>query len=113
MNIKNETKELIVFVLIVLLAAATFSYMLFGTTGIRVVAGIAFISLPFYIFLNRFELAEGEKFVFSILLGLTIFPSLVYILGLVVSFRLAIAAAFISFISISVISSKYKSKKHI
>ena len=113
MNIKNETRELIVFVLIVLLAAATFSYMLFGITGIRVVAGIAFMSLPFYTFLNRFELTEGEKFVFSILLGLTIFPSLVYIFGLVISFRIAIAAAFIAFISIAIISIKYKSKKHI
>ena len=113
MNIKDETKEIVVFVLIMLLAAAIFSYVLFGITGARIVAGIALMSLPFYILLSRFELAEGEKFVLSILLGLVIFPSLVYILGLVVPFRAAIAAAFILFISISIISGRYKSKKHI
>ena len=112
MNIKNETNGLIISMLIVLLAATIFSYVLFGITGIRVVAGIVFMSLPIYILLNSFEVTEGEKFVFSILLGLTIFPSLVYILGLVISFRIAIAVTFIVFIIIAIISSKYKSKKH-
>ncbi len=110
MNIKNEAKELIVFVLIVLSAAATFSYMLFGTTGIRVVAGNARESFPFYIFFNHFELGEGEKFVFSILLGLTIFPSLVYILGLVISFRLGIVLSFIVFLAAAFLP-KYKQKR--
>lgn len=110
MNIKNETKGLIIFVLIVLLAAAIFSYLLFGITGIRVVAGIAFMSLPFYIFLNRFELGEGEKFVFSILLGLTIFPSLVYLFGLVISFRLGIMLSFIVFLAAAFLP-KYKQKR--
>mgnify|MGYP001560766051 CR=1 FL=1 len=110
MNIKNETKEFIAFALIVLLAATIFSYVLFGITGIRVVAGIVFMSLPFYILLNSFEVTEGEKFVFSILLGLTIFPSLVYLFGLVVSFRIAIAAAFIAFVGIAFALAKYKKK---
>ena len=57
--------------------------------------GIIFASIPFYLLLNISKLGEGEKFVFSILLGLTMFPSLVYILGLIISFKLAIAAAFI------------------
>lgn len=112
MNIKNDTKELIIFALILLLAATIFSYVLFGTTGVRIVAGIIFMSLPFYIFFNNFELGEGEKFVFSILLGLTLFPSLVYILGLVISFRVGIAVAFIVFIGIAIILNRYKSKKH-
>ncbi|MBI3035449.1 hypothetical protein HYY71_03930 [Candidatus Woesearchaeota archaeon] len=111
MSIKNEAKEFIVFALIALLAATAFSYALFGITGIRVVAGIVFMSLPFYIFLNRFELAEGEKSVFSILLGLTLFPSLVYILGLVVSFRLGILITFVALLGIAIAVSKYESKK--
>jgi len=113
MNLKNEAKELIVFVIIVMSAAAILSYALFGTTGIRVVAGIALMSLPFYILLNRFELTEGEKFVFSILLGLTIFPSLVYILGLVAPFRFGIAVSFFVFICISIAVARYKSKKRL
>lgn len=113
MSIKDETKELIVFVLIMLSVASIFSYVLFGITGVRVAAGIIFLSLPFYIFFNNFELSIAEKSVFSILLGLTIFPSLVYILGLVISFRIAIIVAFISFLGIAVIATKYKSKKQI
>ena len=110
MNIKNEAKELIIFALILWSAAAIFSYALFGTAGIRVVAGIAFMSLPFYIFFSNFELGEGEKSVFSILLGLTLFPSLVYLLGLVISFRLGIVLSFIVF-SAAAFLPKYKQKR--
>ncbi len=76
--------------------------MLFGITGIRIVIGVIFVSLPFYLILNNFQLAEDEKSVFSVLLGLTIFPSLVYILGLLISFRIAIIIVFLVFISIEV-----------
>lgn len=101
--LSNESKELMVFLLITVLIALVFSYILFGVTGIRVVLGIIFISFPFYLMLNNFELTEGEKFVFSILLGLTIFPSLVYIFGLVISFRIAIIITFVVFLSLAII----------
>lgn len=103
--------ELAIFSLIILLAALIFSYALFGMTGIRVVLGVIFVSVPFYLVLNNFELAEGEKFVFSILLGLTIFPSLAYLLGLVVSFKISIVVAFVVFIIIALALRKYKPKK--
>lgn len=113
MNLKNnDLKELVAFLSIILLAMLIFSFVLFGLTGVRVVLGLIFISVPFYFMLNNFKLNDGEKFVFSILLGLTIFPSLVYLFGLVVSFRLGILIAFIAFICIA-IAGKYKSKKSI
>jgi len=96
LNLRNdEFRQLSVFVSVVLIIVLGFSYLMFGVAGVRVVLGIIFISLPFYLILNKFELTDGEKFVFSILLGLTIFPSIVYLVGLVISFRLAIAITFV------------------
>lgn len=88
-----------------------FSFTLFGITGIRIVFGIVFISLPFYLILNKFKFSQGEKFVFSILLGVTIFPSLVYLLGLIISFRIAIAVIFVILISLAIVLNKYKKFK--
>ena len=112
MKIKNdEFREFIVFFSIVLLIALVFLFILFGMTGARVVLGIILISLPFYLILNRFDVEEGEKFIFSILLGLTLFPSLVYLLGLVISFRISILITFISITVISFALKKYKQRK--
>lgn len=111
MNLKNnDLKELIIFLSVILLAILIFSFVLFGVTGARVVLGLIFISIPFYFMLNNFGLNEDEKFVFSILLGLTIFPSLAYLFGLAVYFRIAIAAAFIAFVGIAFALAKYKKK---
>ena len=109
--LSKEKKELIVFSPIVILIALVFSFALFGITGARVALGIALVSLPFYLVIDNFELVEGEKIVFSILLGLSVFPSLAYLLGLVLSFRIALAVAFITFIATAVILGKYKTKK--
>ena len=108
----NELKELILFSSIALPAILIFSFVLFGITGMRVVLGIVFVSLPFYFILNNFELSQAEKFVFSILLGLTIFPSLAYIFGLLISFRIAILLAFIIFLAVAFVLTKYKHQKN-
>ena len=79
--LNNESKESMVFLLIIALSVLVFSFVLFGTTGIRVVLGIILVSLPFYLILNNFQIEQSEKFVFSVLLGLTLFPSLVIYLG--------------------------------
>ncbi len=113
MELKNtETKELLVFVSIAILVVGIFSFVVFGLTGLRVFFGIVFISVPFYFILNNFELSESEKFVFSILLGLTLFSSLVYLLGLLVSFRMAIAVAFALFILADLLLRKYRKPKN-
>ena len=112
MNIKkSELKELILHLSIILLIIVMFSFLLFGITGARVVLGVLFISIPFYLILNNFELTEGEKFVFSILLGLTIFPSLAYILGLLISFRISIIIVFVVLIGVALFLYKYKNPK--
>ena len=111
MNLQSkESKEFVIFLSIALLIILVFSFILFGATGIRVVLGIIFVSFPFYLILNNFQIEQSEKFVFAFLLGLTLFPSLVYILGLVISFRIAIIAIFIVLIILVFILRQYKSR---
>ena len=109
--LSSEKKEFIIFLSIILLVVLVFSFALFGIVGIRVVFGLIIVSLPFYFILNNFEFNEGEKIVLSILLGLAIFPSFAYLIGFVVSFRLAIAITFIALVGAAVASNKFKTKK--
>ena len=110
MKLNEDLKTQLVFYSAVLLVILIFTFALFGMVGIRVALGIVFITLPFYLLLKKFDLIEGEKVLFSILLGITIFPSLTYIFGLVISFRIAIIVVFIVLIILVFILSKYKSK---
>ena len=100
MNLKNkEERELLIFALILGIVIGIFSFFVFGLTGVRVFAGIIFISLPFYFILDNFGLSEAEKFVFSLLLGFTLFSGLAYLLGLLISFRLSIVIIFLALIA--------------
>ena len=96
----KESGELVSFVFVVLIALLVFSYKFFGLAGIKAAFGIVLMSLPFYFMLGRFP--DGERFVFSILLGLTIFPALVYIIGLWISFTMSIIVTFIIFSALAV-----------
>ena len=89
----------------------SFSLILFKITGIRVVFGILLMLLPFYIFLNNLEFSGGEKAVFSILLGLTIFSGTVYLLGLAIPFKLAIPATFMLLVVIAIVSRRFFAKR--
>jgi len=111
LKLSNDSKELIVFLSIIATVISIFSFVLFGITGVRVFIGIIFMSLPFYLLLDNFKLTLGEKFVFSIILGITILPSLAFLLGFVISFRLAIWAVFIVLIIAAVVLKKFKGSK--
>ena len=106
----NESRDLLVFLSITLLIVLVFLFALFGITGARVALGVVFMSLPIYLMCSNFGLEEGEKFIFSILLGLTIFPSLVYLLGFLMSFRASVIVVFVALITMAFILRRYKSK---
>ena len=113
MNLKNkEERELLIFVLILGIVIGTFSFIVFGLTGIRVFAGVIFISLPFYFILDNFGLSEAEKFVFSLLIGFTLFSGLAYLLGLAVSFRLSMVIIFLVLIAIAFTIKKFRRKNN-
>jgi len=109
MNLNNNyLMKHAVFLSFILFVVIAFSFFLFGMTGIRLVLGIVFVSFPFYLLFNNFDLPEGEKFVFSLLTGLTLFSSSVYLLGIVISFRLSIIITFIMLIIVAVLLKKFK-----
>lgn len=112
MEHNSNKKELAFFCGFVSLIVLIFSFALFGVTGARVALGIVFASFSSYLIIGNFELEEGEKFVFSILIGLTTFPSLVYIFGLYFSFRMSIIITFLVFIAAAFVLTKYKPSKN-
>ena len=103
MKLNKESKKLLVFSAIIAAIIGIFSTFYFGLAGPKVFIGIIMASLPFYIFLNTFSLDEGEKFVLSLIFGITLFPSLVYLLGFFISFRMSIAVVFLLLIGVSVL----------
>jgi len=91
-----------------LIAILAFSFAIFGISGVRVVLGIVFITIPFYFILNNFQLSDSEKFVFSLLFGITIFPSLVYLLGFLISFKLSILIVFLIMITVGIFAKRIR-----
>jgi len=109
MNLKDYfSKELIVFLSIAISIILVFSFALFGVTGVRIVFGLVMMWLPFYLILSKFELTMGERFVFSFILGLTLFTSITYLLGFLVSFRIAIGVTFLLLMGVFFLIRKYK-----
>jgi len=101
-------KNLMIFLLVVILTIMIFSFALFGITGIRVVFGLILMWFPFYLILNHFEITLGEKFVFSLVLGITLFPSIVFLIGFLISFRMAIAVTFLLLMAVFFLIRRYK-----
>ena len=110
-ELNNEIKQKIIFYSAMILTGLGFLYYFFGMTGARVGLGILFVSLPFYILLGAFSLSEGEVAVFSILAGFTLFSSVVYLLGLAISFRISILIAFAVLMGVAVVVRKVVGRK--
>lgn len=110
MEFSIKDKGFAVFLLVCMLTISLFCFFLFGMTGLRVALGILFLSLPFYLMINNFDLIYGEKVLLAFIFGLTIFPSLVYLLGLLISFRISIFIVF-AFLIIAAIFIKKSKKK--
>lgn len=110
MSINPEKKEFAIFAAICALVIIIFGAVLFGTAGARIALGIIFLALPFYLILDNFELSQGEKAVFSLLMGLTLFSSVVYLFGLLISFRISIILTFILLTIIYIFIRKFKSR---
>lgn len=108
LSIRSEEKEMIAHASAILAAILIFAFALFKMTGVMAVLGMLAISLPFYFILKRFNLAEGEKILFSILMGITILPSMAYLLGLFIPFRMAIGISFAILIALAFALNRYK-----
>ncbi|MBW2989446.1 hypothetical protein KY358_03950 [Candidatus Woesearchaeota archaeon] len=101
-----DTKNTLIFIL---LAIAVFSFVFFGITGFKVLIGaLAFFLLPSFLILRRLNIPLEEKMVFSFFLGIGLFPSLVYYLGILIGLRKAIISSFILLVAIGLIINKIK-----
>lgn len=97
---------------IILILIALFSFIFFGFTGFKVIFGILLVFfLPFYLIFNNFELSRSEKVIFSFFIGVGIFPSFVYWLGVLISFKLAVLITFVLLILVVILIKKIKKPK--
>ena len=68
--------------------------------------------LPTYFILNNFNLDNDEKIVFSFFISVGVFPSIVYWLGTIISFKISILITFILFLISGLLIKKYYKKAH-
>lgn len=110
LRLKSENSiflgSVLIFVIIV-------SFLMIGTAGLRIFLGVLILMpLPFYLFLDNFDFSLNEKIFFSFFISITIFPSMVYWLGFVLSFKISIAVAFLLIAMISIIIKKWLKKQY-
>ena len=93
------------FVVFLFLIAAAFFLILFGITGLRTFLGFVLLFfLPTYLIFKNFDLEPEEKIAFSFFIGLGVFPTCAYYLGLLFSSMiLAILISFILLMAIAII----------
>lgn len=94
---------------IILVLIALFSFIFLGFTGFKVIFGMLLVFfLPFYLILDNFNLSRSEKIIFSFFIGVGIFSAIVYWLGVFMSFRLAIAVAFVLLMIVGILIKKVR-----
>ncbi|MBI2523130.1 hypothetical protein HYW19_01950 [Candidatus Woesearchaeota archaeon] len=98
---------------IILIVAMTFFYFILGLDGMMSVLGIFLLFIaPIYFILGNFSLEEDEKLAYSFFIGVGIFPSLAYWMGLFISFKIAISISFIIMVVMGFLIRGYMGKKH-
>ena len=99
------------FIGVMVVVILAFFYFILGFSGMMSVLGIILLFIvPIYLILDNFDLGQDEKLIFSFFLGVGIFPSITYWLGLFISFRLSIFITFIILIVVGFVVRKYRKK---
>ncbi len=85
------------------LAAALFFSLLLGKTGFLVIVfSFVLFMVPSYILLERSKLGFGEKLMFSFVIGMLVYPSLVYVIGLLIgSLSVSIYVSFLLWLGVA------------
>ena len=109
MELKSEKN---VFFGSILILIILYSFLVLGFTGLKTILGLLIVMfLPVYAIFNNFNLEPGEKAIFSFFTTIMLFPSLVYWLGFIVPFKIAIFAVFAVLLSIGLAIYKFRKKK--
>lgn len=78
-------------------------FLLLGFVGLRTVVGFFILMIaPLYLIFSALNCSELEKIAFSFFTGITLVPSLVYWLGFVVPFKIAIFLVFLALIGVGI-----------
>ena len=109
MNLQNKTAIIGISILI-----ALFFTVLFGMPGLRTFLGIVlFFFLPFYLMLNKLDLKQDEKVIFSLFIGLGMYSAFVYLSALFIgSIRIAMAVVFVILVLVSFLIGKKRFPKN-
>ena len=108
MELKSESTALLGIVLIFIILG---SFIALGFTGLRTILGmIIIVFLPFYLIFYSFNLSQGEKVLFSFFIGIILFPSLVYWLGFLISFKISIFIVFLALLIAAYLIKKFLKK---
>lgn len=95
------------FIGIMIVVILAFFYFILGLSGMMSILGIILLFIvPTYLILDNFSLGQDEKIVFSFFIGVGIFPSITYWLGMIISFRIAIFITFIILVVTSLLVRK-------
>ena len=99
------------FIGIIVAVILVFFYFILGFSGMMAALGIILLFIvPFYLILDNFNLGQDEKIIFSFFIGVGIFPAIVYWLGMIISFRLAILITFVVLIVVGYLVRKVRKK---
>jgi len=94
---------------IILILIGLFSFIFWGFTGFKIIFGILLVFfLPSYLILDNFNISRSEKIIFSFFIGIGVFSSIAYWLGVFISFKLAIAITFVFLVLVGVLIKKFK-----
>jgi len=108
---KLPNVENIGFIAVMVAIVLVFFYLILGFSAALSVLGIILLFIvPVYLILNNFDLGQDEKIVFSFFLGVGIFPSLAYWLGMFISFRLSILITFSVLLIVAYLTKKFLHK---
>jgi len=95
--LKIGNKTILLFVGIVYLI---FFSLFFSLTGLRFILGfLAIFILPIYLLLGLFNFEQFERLTYSFFLSIGIVPTLIYYLGIMISFRIAIVVVFATLVT--------------
>lgn len=109
---KLPSKEDLGFIGIVAAVVLIFFYIILGFSGMMSALGIILLFIvPTYLILDNFDLRQDEKIVFSFFIGVGVFPSIVYWLGLFISLKIAIFISFIVLVAVGFGVKKFLKRK--
>ena len=99
------------FIGIVVVVILLFFYFILGFSALMTALGIILLFIvPIYLILDIFDLGQDEKIVFSFFIGVGIFPTIAYWLGLFISFRIAVFVSFAVLITAAFFARKFFKK---